>query len=227
MWNRVLNANLITMKKLTILFLLLTNLIFSQEFKEDNRPQEEIEFYSKSNDIQKLDILQALDELGVQIHKFDLGDFEKKYNLTIIVEKFQESRIIKKDTIFNSNNTYEYYDDEGNAYYDFIKELKIITKELEEESKLLLNINGYKRNMKIHLPKSNDITFFEWREYKDTEWKLNKKTPLLMYASSWRDKDYDIERFCGVRYLDENSEGEEEIFTYSPNYAIISYKITE
>lgn len=224
--------NTLLMKKvLFFTIMLFSQLVNSQEFKQDERTQDSINKLRLSyiaNNIGSGDILQALEMLGIQIHKFKLGKFDQEYELIILLQKYHQGKLEKTDTIMNTWNTYPHFDENGTEYFDYIKEINIITNALEEKSDVKVITGRQTQNSyKIDLPKSNGITFFEWREYKNTKWKLNKKIPLLIYASSWRDENYDIERFCGVKYLEENSEGENEIFKYSPNYAIISYKIIE
>ncbi|MBZ9618997.1 DUF5041 domain-containing protein [Psychroflexus lacisalsi] len=75
--------------------------------------------------------------------------------------------------------------------------------------------------------KTNSGQFYNWREYENTQWKLNTKVPLLIFASSWLDKEYNFHRFCGVVKLKENDERTQELLDYSPNYIVINYKISE
>lgn len=218
------------MKNILICFFIISaQIVKSQEFKQDNRSSEtrvNTSLFSKADNITNEDIVQALNISGIGIHKFELGEFKKKRKLLIMLEKYHNGNLEKTDTIMNASNTYLYSDDTGTVYYDYLKEIKVFTRDLDEGS-LVRIYSSIRDEINIALPKSNDITYFEWREYKNTDWKLDQRIPLLMYASSWWDEDFDVERFCGVRYLENDSEGEEEFFEFSPYFAIISYKIIE
>ena len=63
-------------------FIFNMNLI-SQENKRDTRLQFLKEDYKpyKPDQITNLDLLQALEFAGIRIHKFEIGSFDKEYNL--------------------------------------------------------------------------------------------------------------------------------------------------
>ncbi|BAO74604.1 DUF5041 domain-containing protein [Winogradskyella sp. PG-2] len=50
---------------------------------------------------------------------------------------------------------------------------------------------------------------------------------MLIFASSWLDKEYNFHRFCGVVNLKDDDEKTTELLTSSPNYIVINYKISE
>ena len=77
------------------------------------------------------------------------------------------------------------------------------------------------------MEREDERQFFNWREFEKTTWKVDKKVPLLVFASSWLDKKNDFHRFCGVVKLNKDNEGTKELLNFSPNYIIISFLITE
>src|SRR5690606_16185015 len=105
--------------------------------------------------------------------------------------------------------------------------IKIFSK--TDENNSILDIRTYALSSKseINLAKNDYRQFYTWREYANTKWELNKQIPLLIFASSWLDKKYNFHRFCGVVKLKDDDEKTEELLNSSPNYIIVSYKITE
>ena len=75
----------------------------------------------------------------------------------------------------------------------------------------LMNTRVKVETKEINLGKTDNRQFYNWREYEETKWKLNEKVPLLIFASSWLDKEYNFHRFCGVVNLKENDERTQEL----------------
>ena len=229
------------MKKLKLLLIVLTlnslN-IYSQrilhqtatgKYKLDERPQIQKEHEEANlNDISVLDLVDILKFQGIEINKFKLGTFDKKYKLYIIKEEYLNGQIFSSDTIVDLGNSYNYYESEK-QYYDFIDQITIITKDIPEEKKSQFLIKTYAMsiNSVIEMKNMEKENTLHWRKYTDTKWELNKKIPLLVYASTWLDKKHNIRRFCGVNYLKENDKGTNELLNNSPNYMKISYLVTE
>lgn len=64
-----------------------------------------------------------------------------------------------------------------------------------------------------------------YRAYENTKWELNKKMPMLIYASSWlRDG---VETFCGSLLLEEDEKYTDRILSSSPHYFLVSYEVRE
>lgn len=78
------------MKKYLILwltFICAFNLSFAQAYKKDKRMQVQKEdSYNKlqSDKVTILDLMQALELEGIQINKFNIGDFNQTYNIFIL-----------------------------------------------------------------------------------------------------------------------------------------------
>jgi hypothetical protein len=201
----------------------------NNEFKPDNRPQIEKEHQiEKAKNIELIDLIEILEFQGIQLNKFKLGEFDKTYKIYLIADEYLNGKIISSDTILNTVNTYTHFED-GKPFYDYIDQITILTQDFPEERKSKLSIKTYGVSMTTFLEMKNTEkeNYLNWRKYIDTKWTLNKKNPLLVYASSWLDKKFGIRRFCGVNYLKENDKGTNELLKYSPNYVMISYLISE
>lgn len=220
------------MKKYFLLFcftLLIIENVISQEYKPDNRSQllkeDDVNKY-KSENISKLDLLEALEFSGIRIHKFDLGKFDKKYDLCFFVDKYTNGVLTNSDTIMITDNTYHYYLDDDDVYYiDFINQVKVTSK--LEDGVLKLKFNTYAQWFfhEIEFETTDKRQFFNIRDFEDAEWKQNEKIPLFIFASSWLDTKNDIHRFCGAVTLRQNDKDTELLLERSPLYYVINYKI--
>ena len=220
------------MRKL-LFVLLMVSLINSdlcaQQFKSDMRLQilkEDGYNRYKSDQMTNLDLVQALEVAGITINKFDLGAFDKKYQFLLIIDEFKGGKNINADTILNQDNTYHYSENGEKDYYTaYINQMKIFTK--SEDTTLTLHFKTYKMafKRKIHVEKYSDRSFYYVRAYLDTKWSLKEKIPLLIYASSWKDKVGDFQRFCGAVNLSKNDKATEELLALSPHYYVISYVV--
>jgi hypothetical protein len=201
----------------------------AQEVKPDTRIQLLKEdglnrYYSQ--DITQLDMLQALDFMGVRIRKFDLGTFDQKYQLHIYVETYRDGEVVKTDTMLAYDNEYHYYEQgEKDCFLDYIDQLKFYTKTEDNRSEVRLHTYAMSTKLDIELERWSDEQFYNWRFFKDAQWELNRKIPLMVFASSWEDKRYGFHRFCGVVNLEEGEEGTEELLEYSPAYVLFSYEV--
>lgn len=218
------------MKKIIISLIIISfskTILHSQEYKHDRRNKLQKENNSRefnSDKINNLDLIQALTMSGITINKFDLGKFDKKYNLSIIADEYKDGKIIHSETIMNPGNTYIHFKKDGKKYYtDYIDQIKIFTK--VSDSTLVLNIKTYAMEMKriIDTKKYSKDSFYNLRNYTDTQWVFNEKIPLLLFGSSW--KDGKINRFCGVNTLKKDDKNTNELLKLSPHYYIISYLV--
>lgn len=216
---------------MSIILLTLGSNAWGQEVKEDPRPQsvrEDQNNVYRADDMTTLDVLQALQAIGIQVKKFDLGEFDQLYSFTIFADEYKNGKLVKTDTLLEEDNQYHYYPEEGGDYFlDYMDQIKVVTLDAENES--TLNFHTYKVRFKedIKLEKTDDRQFFVWRRYKDTHWKKDQKVPLMLFGSSWEDKTYGFHRFCGVVSLEENTPATQELLDYSPNYIVISYQVSD
>jgi hypothetical protein len=196
-----------------------------QLFKEDE-PNE-----YQANEVSKIDFLHALDLLGLHIFKFNINKFDTTYRLIITVDEYTMGKITKTDTLYDAPNTYAYFvRGEKESYQDYTNQIKIITKEgLQKNNKneFTVSIRTYrgKTQESFIYPITEKDQFYTWRKFVDTEWKPDTKIPLLVFASSWLDKKYNFQRFCGVVNLSENEEETTNLLSSSPKYYLFSYKI--
>ena len=200
----------------------------AQQIVKDVRNQNEREDsfdYYQSDKISNLDILEALDVLGVNILKFETGEFTEKLGFGFIIEEYKDGKLIKTDSLYNRHNMYHYFTEEtGNKpLHAYIDQIRIITKQNEDELFLTISTYRMKMNKSIKYKKTDSDQRYFLRHYSQTNWALNKKTPLFVYASSWKDKKSGVHRFCGVVDLSENKSDTKELLSKSPHYFIFSY----
>ena len=215
----------------SLCFLIFASLnLAGQEVKTDTRlpilKEDGLDRY-RSHEITTLDLLHALDFTGVRVHKFNLGRFDKKYQLHILAETFDKGVVVRIDTFLAEDNQYAYFEQgETNYFLDFIDQLKFITKTEDNRAVVRLYTYALSTKMEIELKKWDDQQFYNWRFYSDAHWELNKKIPLMVFASSWKDKRLDFHRFCGVVNLREGDKGTEELLKESPTYILFSYRVS-
>jgi hypothetical protein len=203
--------------------------VFSQDFqyKKDIRPQkvkEDRHNMYQSEQINQLDLIRALELAGVHIYKIPLKHFDKKHTLIVNLDEYIQGEKVKTTAIFQGDNTYIYPTDTI-PFFDYIDQLLFFTK--EEGNDLFVTFYSYAMGSRQKLSKKEDGHFYNWRTYSKTTWVINKEIPLLVYASSWHDAKYDIERFCGVADLSLSEKASKELFDNSPHYFVISYKVSE
>lgn len=213
---------------LTLFLVLSLNLdLFSQQYKSDNRHQilkEDSDNQFQSDLINNLDLLEALNFAGISINKFDLGVFDKTYQFLIIQEEFKDGKIIKTDTIFEGENTYDYYLKGKKDYFTaYIDQIKVFTQLKDTTLMMKFSTYGISIIKTIHFQISDKDVFYNLRKYIDTKWKLNDKIPLLVFASSWEDKEWGFQRFCGVTNLSRDNKETDELLNSSPHYYVFSY----
>lgn len=203
-----------------------------QKFRADPREQVEKEDPTdmfSDKETTTLDFLEALEILGIGINKFDLGKFDKSYDIFLIGDTYYHGNLIKKDTLGQFGSTYRYYESNTSEtpYFDYLDKIKIITKDSENKSEIYIRTYNFGSKMKLELKRDHENSFFNWRRYTQTAWQLNKDIPLLVFASSWTDKEYGFDRFCGVAHLTDNGEETNELLTLSPSYIKIYYTVKE
>ena len=209
--------------------LLTIRVSFGQEFKVDHRTQLEKEnpmnrFHPEKTSM--LDLLEVIEIQGITINKFEFGKFNKQYNIILLSDQYENGDFIKTDTLSQFESTYHYYK-KGKPYFDFIDKIKIITKDKDTEIKLFIKSYSFSSEAKVELKRTSINSFFNWRRYKKTEWELDKKIPLMVFASSWKDEEYGFDRFCGVLYLTDNGKDTNELLALSPSYVVIYYRVEE
>jgi hypothetical protein len=182
-----------------------------------------------SEKINSVDLLEAFDFIGVQIHKFEIGEFNKRRDLILLMKEFENGILKTTDTLTTTDNQfYESFDENGSPNMGFIDQIKILTKTDNEKSELVVKTyRGQSAKRSVALNKVDDNQFFLWRVYEETKWKTDKEVPLMIFASSWYDERINNHRFCGVAKLTEKTEATDELLKNSPNYLLISYKVTE
>ncbi len=201
----------------------------AQEHRPDNRPviiKEDSYNQHRSEQITNIDLLQALETAGITIHKFSLGEFDSTYKFSFILEEFKDGKLVKEDTLFTDDNQYHYYLPGKKEYFlDYLDQIKIFAQ--AKDSSITFHFKTAKLEFKrsVKQKKVSKKSFYNLRAYADTKWKFGQKIPMLVYASSWEDKKFNVERFCGVVMLADGDEGTQELLTSSPHYYRVSYLI--
>jgi hypothetical protein len=210
-----------------ILTLLMSYLVSGQQFSQDNSSQIEKEDESntyQSEAISSLEILQALDFLNVNIFKFKKGYLSQSYKLFVMIDKYTNGKIERSDTLFRGSNTYHFFKrGKEHPFFDYIDQMKFFTSSNDESFTIQLNTYASSVRQSFTYDKTHKNQFYHWRRYIDNSWQIDKKTPLFIFASSWKDEKYGIERFCGANILKENDRATRELLSYSPQYFLISY----
>ena len=232
------------MKRLYLIFIsiLISTSAISQNinYRKDDRPQnvKEDMYNSYQTDlIRVIHILKALEDMaGIRIFNVPIFPvFDKVYNISVFVNEYVGGERIDYNDIFQhpilKKNTYHYsirdtIEQKDIWYDDFIPDLTFYSK--DNDTIMQLNISHYGATIKgnsLHKQKIREGQFYNWRIYRNIEWKLNEEVPMLVFASSWHDGRY--ERFCGTVELYENEEETKELLGKSPHYYIISLKVSE
>jgi hypothetical protein len=172
------------------------------------------------------DIVDALNLTGVEIFKFNTGEFDKKLEFTLLLEEFVADTLKLERILFTGKNWQTIYDENNQPIEKFINTIRIISHKDESECKLSIDLKGTTLNRQFSVNKTYNRQFFKWIKYSDTNWTLNKKIPLMTYISSWQDEKGYI-RFCGLRVLNDGDKDMNRYFSLSPNYFILSYKVNE
>lgn len=203
----------------------------AQSHKPDHRPtllKEDPNNEFRSDEISTIDLLHALEVAGISLFKFDLGRFDRPYDFRLLADLYQDGAWQRTDTLLAASNQYAYFEKGTEAYFlDYISQLKIISRTDDNAATLHIRIPSHLDAARsLALEKTAENQFFVWRRYLDTHWEPDRKVPLLVFASSWKDERSDYHRFCGVVHLREGEAGTEELLSSSPQYYVISYQVT-
>lgn len=206
-------------------------------YKKDARTKVQKEdgnnFYAAAT-VSETDVLKLLELLGGNVFKFPLKEFTKQYKMDIRLDEYQNGKKIKSESIFPFNDNKYYHfpktkSGEEKRFYDYIDELTFFTSDPRNDSIASLKVETYGGGLTTTLKKRKEKPFqqYHWRSYSKTSWVLNKEVPLLVFASSWYDKDIDAYRFCGVSDLSKDAKATEELLKQSPHYFMISYIMSD
>ena len=218
------------------------NAISQEKYRKDERPQnvkEDPYNQYQTNRINELDILAALELLGVRIFDIPISPaFEKEYSLSVKLDEYVDGKKINSRDILPNHpafkgNTYSHYIEDSIGekdvwYFDYISKMTFFSKDNDSTiilklSHLAGNIGGIKMKKKT----VREGQFYTWRSYSKVDWKLNEEVPLLVFASSWYDEQFKFDRFCGTVDLSRDEEATKELFDNSPHYYLISLKVFE
>jgi hypothetical protein len=193
--------------------------LHSQDEKQDKYDRYQIDR------INKLNLIKALELAGIRIFSFPLKPFDKEYKLHIYLTEFLNGEKVNdaENINFANNNTniYTHFDKAENHprnyYIDYIESINFYTKEADSISLLSLETYALQLTMPLKHKKTRDSQFYNWRSYSKTDWVLNEEISLLVYASSWYDEEFHVERFCGTVDLSSSFKDTKELLDSSPH----------
>jgi len=232
------------MKKglMTLISVLISISAISQntQYRKDDRPQhvkEDQYNQYQANNVSQTDILRALEIAGVRIFDIPITPvFEREYSLSLNLDEYKDGEKIDSEELlyypFWRENTYAHYiydsiEQKDVRYFDYIPKLTIFTKN-DNDTTEILNVRHLgleRRGIKLNKKKERDGQFYTWRSYSKTDWILSEEVPMLVFASSWHDGQY--ERFCGAADLSKDEEATKELLINSPHYFVLSLKVSE
>ena len=201
---------------------------FCQEFKVDERTQMEKEDPMKIYNLDEtsiLDLLEMIEVQGVRMNKFEFGNFDKDYKILLLSDKYDSGNLIKTDTLGQFESTYRYYEEEK-PYYDYMDKIKIITKDDDTKSELFIKTYAFSSKAQIELKRTNKNSFFNWRNYKNTDWKLNKKIPLILSIKNPNEQEvYQIRKINDINIYVESLDELSNIDSYTDSINFKGIKI--
>lgn len=188
----------------------------------------------QSNDISKLDLIKAIEVLGIRIFKFSIPNTIEAKRISILVLEYEDGELIGTDTLRQHSNQYTYWKQGySKPFKSIITKARIISELGNDAAKLHIDMHSQGLDV-IQLPfkaKNNDASYNIRPFHSHSEFKMGSVVPLLIIASSWIDVDENFSKFCGLRILNEikplNPEKDEEymIQDNSPHYYILAYVI--
>lgn len=180
----------------------------------------------RAEDISTLDLLQALESLGVKISKFKLPQTDRERQLGVTTDQYAKGKLIASDTMWLGKNTYVYWERGDTAVYkDFLDDITLITKHTKQDSTMLVQVKTYSMVFGIpvkYKPERKD-SFYNVRTFLQGKFQYGEKMPLIAVASSWYDPQIGMTRFCGKAVLEKGEADTRELLEQSPDYYIISY----
>ena len=174
-------------------------------------------------------VLIAVRMLKPSSHVINPPVFEKEYNLSVVLDEYVNGKKTDSQNVnvaYTGKNTYHYYIGDT-RYFDYIPKFTVFAYDNDKGQRLTINHYGGSTRKILKNKIRRKGSFYMWRAYSKTDWKLNEEVPLLVYASSWYDKRIKLDRFCGVVDLSDDEEKTKELFDKSPHYFVISLKVSE
>lgn len=173
------------------------------------------------NDLQIEDVKDALEIAGFKIFKYDFGNIEPGYFLTVYIEE------LIQDTVFNSKEFMFLPVQEGSGKENI---MKIIAQRDDNISKsfivkFLFPTMMAQSRIEIH---EDYRTEHIWLAFEEGEVAYEEKVPILLYGSTWEDELPDgrkIKRFCWGATLKRDMSNEE--LDNIEDMFVISYKLTK
>ena len=173
------------------------------------------------NNLHSEDLKEALELAGLNIYKFDFGNIEPGYLLTVFIEE------LIHDTVFNSKEFMFMPAQEGSGKENI---MRIIARRDDNETesftiKFLFPTGIAQSPIEIHEDYRSEHI---WMAFEEGEAVYEEKVPILMYGTMWEDELPDgtkINRFCWGTTLKRDMSNEE--LDNIKDMFIISYKLSK
>ena len=212
------------MKPKTLLTLLLVaaTLLAQAQQKNDYPPFVKVEIG---------DIKEALRYLDVHIYKHDIGTFDGKPNISIIVEEWKDFKLVdsKVRMSLSLESTLPEDKDIDKQTTNVVRTISVA----KNDSLLIVEvaINDIMQPFYLRLKEMAEgkhLPYFPV-PYKNKSIEMNKNTPIMLYGTMWYDKENNFYRFCGRDYLTDEDDDDDakELLTSSPHYYIISCRVEQ
>jgi hypothetical protein len=151
------------------------------------------------------DIIDALAINGIQIHKCNIGSFDKGYLIHFTFDEYLHGELIKSDTIpveFSNQIINRELDTITNEYIfkaSYLNNIQVITKIESTNLTIRINTQNGSLNDNRDLKENYNVEgFYQIFKNIETKWKLNEKVSLVTCVSSWKDENTGQNRLCGV-----------------------------
>lgn len=176
------------------------------------------------------DIEEALRLIGINIYKHDIGIIGKNPEIKIIVEEWEDFKLVNSWTGLTMPLESTFMPGSSN---DIQKNNIIRTTSIAKNDSLLIveiAVNDMLRQFHLKQKKldteNRHLPYFPV-PYKYKQVQQDKNIPLVLYGTMWYDENFNVYRFCGRNYLTDEADDEatEELMLSSPHYYIISYWI--
>lgn len=216
------------MKPKTIIVLLFISTLAFSCFQQEKNPKT-FSFYEP---IETENIVDALTYADLYIFNHHLGELEKDFTVSLIVEEWKNQQLINSDMLFSVSLSSSVPED-----IEKVNKLpaKVRTKIEPQNDSIVVAavaLNDVAKSFHIYLTETYDrikyVPYFPIR-YADKTWQTDKNIPLVFYGSMWLDKEYDFYRFSNRSYLTgrEDDEVRQELLSSSPHYYIIGCRMQE
>ena len=175
---------------------------YGQHFKRPKVelvPKEDYMDEYQASQISKVDLLNALNSLGVRVFNCRLlPRFTKTYKLTVDVDEYVNGKMIGTRSVSPDEDNVYYFWEKNKQYADYISKINLIARDADSVCILSVDVMG-NTTSGIKLKKTRkEATILSVEKVQCNQLEAGRQIPMLVYSSSWYDKKAEIERSCGA-----------------------------